>query len=255
MSSPLPDAGSLLLAEHLNGVLDACHYRGVAVELAGKRSLAPGCSVLLQFGDRLATLNDGGLCLTIRCGLQINGAVEHTVGATYWQVQMPPRRLVGPDRLSIAIEGDLILAGDMAIADALARGRDTYRHLRVLIADARDTLGELRLDESGRDDATGPVLRVEARLLGDLVCGRSGLVAGKGSRVSARRRRVTDAACGFLLERALPDLARAVAGAIPQARDPRHAPTTVCPLSEPAATACGERQDDPSIVPDLELVQ
>ncbi len=150
----------------------------------------------------------------------------------------------------MALDADLILAKNVTIADTLARGRDVYRHLRLLIADARDTLGELRLDESGRADAAaGPALRIEARLLGDLISGRSGVVAGNGSRsrISVRYRRITNAACGWLLDEALPNLARAVAAVIPQARVARRA-RSARPLQDPSAAADGGL-NDPPIVP------
>src|SRR6202043_330930 len=128
---------SFLTAEHVNGVLDVCGYRGVAVRLGGGRLLAPGCAVALQFGDEV-TVDDGGeLRLRIRCSLRINGAADHAVRATYWQIHRSLQRPSGPDRLGLALEADLILADGIAIADSMAYGGAADRHLRPRHAGAR----------------------------------------------------------------------------------------------------------------------
>src|ERR1700676_3090896 len=113
---------SFLTAEHVNGVLDVCGYRGVAVRLGGGRLLAPGCAVALQFGGEVA-VDDGR-----ELRLLITGAADHAVRATYWQIHRSLQRPSGPDRLGLALEADLILADGIAIADVLAYGGAAYRH-------------------------------------------------------------------------------------------------------------------------------
>ena len=217
MSMTLPAAASELSAEHfVSEVLEVCGCGNVVVRIAGTRPLAPGCAVSLQFGDQTAAIADGGICLTIRGGIKINGAADYTVGATCWQVRMPAQRLAGSDQVSVALEADLILANGITIADGLARGREAYRQLRRLIADARETLAELDLKRTASGDAAEPALRIEARLFGDLICGRCGLVAGRRRSISGRHRRIMNATCDWLADQALPDLARAVRAVIRQ---------------------------------------
>src|ERR1700676_3231885 len=108
---------SFLTAEHVNGVLDVCGYRGVAVRLGRGRLLAPGCAVALQFGDEVAVDDGGELRLRIRCSLRIDGRANHRGGATVWEVPRSLQRPSGPDRLGLALEADLILADGIAIAD------------------------------------------------------------------------------------------------------------------------------------------
>jgi hypothetical protein len=253
---------SFLTAEHVNGVLDVCGYRGVAVRLGGGRLLAPGCAVALQFGDEV-TVDDGGeLRLRIRCSLRINGAADHAVRATYWQIHQSLQRPSGPDRLGLALEADLILADGIAIADVLAYGGAAYRHLRLLIADGRDTLErDLRIDRLARDDAAGPALHIEARLFGDLISGRSGLVLSSRSATSEQHRRITSAACDWLMDEALPDLARAVRAIIQNRSGSSRRLQAACamapPLSEnPAPLAApGGNIDISPILPNLELAR
>jgi hypothetical protein len=262
MSTTLPAAAPELGAEHfVSEVLEACGCGSVAVRVAGTRMLAPGCAVSLQFGDEVAEVADGGICLTIRGGIKINGAADYTVGATRWQVRMPERRLAASDQLSVTLEADLILANDVTIAEGLARGREAYRELRLLIADARDTLAELNLERAASDAAPGPALRLEARLFGDLICGRSGLVAGRTSAISARHRRIMNAACDWLAQQALPDLARAVRAVIRQV-GPSPVGAARADLARDKAQPHRRPQDcesggagDPSIVPALEPIR
>src|SRR3984893_11941081 len=122
---------SFLTAEHVNGVLDVCGYRGVAVRLGGGRLLAPASAVELQFGDEVAVDDGGELRLRIRCSLRINGAADHAVRATYWQIHRSLQRPSGPDRLGLALEADLSLAAGIANADGLSHvGR--AQELRLL---------------------------------------------------------------------------------------------------------------------------
>jgi hypothetical protein len=78
-------------------------------------------------------------------------------------------------------------------------------------------LYDLRIDDKGSGEADSPVMRIEAKFLGDLAVGRSGLVASTETctashRVSttARHLRMLRTACDCLRDEVLPDLARAV---------------------------------------------
>jgi hypothetical protein len=213
---PLPSV------DRLHAVLEACSFRCATALLAGTHSLASGLTLALQFGDRIAVGAGGARRLTIRCSVQINGGDRRARGVSYWQI----RRLLRPDPgegLGIAIEADLILGGETGLADILAHGGDVYRHLRRLIADARDTLHDLRIDDRPRRGIDGPVLRIEARFLGGLAAGRSGLVvcpepvASSSVGITSAHLRMSRAACDCLSYEVLPDLARAIRAMILQA--------------------------------------
>ena len=216
----------------MRAVLEVCGYRSTAVMLAGRHSLSPGCTLSLQFGDHIAVGVGGAKRLTIRCSVQINGSDDRVGGVTYWQIHKLFRPPVGPERIGIAIEADLILGRGIRLADVPARGGEAYRHLRMLIADARATLRDLRIDERAHREGDGPVVRIEAKFLGGLAAGRSGLVASAeprtsshgarthGARTTTRHLRMTEAACDCLSDDILPDLARAVRGMILQVISP-----------------------------------
>lgn len=206
-----------LTVDRVRAVLEACDYRSAAVLVAGVHSLAPGCIVSLQFGDQIATGAGGAKCLTIRCSIQISGRDARVRGVTYWQIRGSFQPSGGSGGLRIAVEADLILGSGIRLADVLANGGEAYRHLHSLIADAHATLYDLRIDDTGSREADSPVMRIEAKFVGDLAVGRSGLVASiephtASHRVSttARHLRMLRTACDCLRDDVLPDLASAV---------------------------------------------
>ncbi len=232
----------ILTGERLRAGLEACGYRCDTAMLPGSRSLSPGCTMSLQFGDRIATDADGVTCLTVRCSIQINGGSEHVNGVTRWQVRKLVHAPGRAEKLCFAIEADLILGRDIGLADILANGGDVYRHLHMLIGDASATLRDRSAENRRRGEAgalvSAPVVRIEAKFFGDLAAGRSGLVAGgAGDRshsadVAGRHLQITRAACDWLKDDILPDLASAIRRMVLQAqttiryRSPANAGTT-----------------------------
>jgi hypothetical protein len=206
----------LLTVDRVRALLETCGYHSTAISLPGPHSLSPGCTLSLQFGDQIAMGAGGATRLTIRCSLQINGADDRGYDVTYWQIGKSFRPSAGRDGFDIAIEADLILGGGERLADVLAHGAQAYRHLRLLIADARATLLDLLIDERSGRKCDRPIMRIEARFLGDLAAGHSGLVVSTEPRISHRAStrtdhlRMTQAACDCLNDDILPDLARAV---------------------------------------------
>jgi hypothetical protein len=226
-SPPLSHSEPLLTIDRVHAVLDACDYRSAAVPVAGAHSLAPGCIVSLQFGDEIATGAGGVKCLTIRCSIQIGGHDIRVRGVTCWQIRGLFQPSGGSGGLRIAVEADLILGSGIRLADVLANGGEAYRHLHSLIADAHATLYDLRIDDSGSREADSPVMRLEAKFLGNVAVGRSGLVASAGPRTAshrasttARHLRMLRTACDCLRDDVLPDLARAVRSVLLSAYSP-----------------------------------
>jgi hypothetical protein len=211
----------VLTIDRVRAVLDACGYQSAAVLLAGTHSLSPGCTVALQFGDQIAMSGSGAKRLTIRCSLQVNGSDDRVSGVTYWQIRKSFRPVIGADGFSLAIEADMILGSGKRLANIMAHGGDAYRHLRMLIADARATLQDLQIDDRPGWKPDGAVLRVEAKFVGDLATGRSGLVSpfkpdGSLGTTTCHLRMIR-AACDCLNDDILPDLSRAVRSMMLQA--------------------------------------
>lgn len=219
-SAPL-QSDDRLSAERLRAGLEACGYHCTTALLSGTHSLAPGCTVSLQFGDRIARDAGGETCLTVRCSIRINGSDERVRGMTRWQIRKQVPAPGGIPQLSFAIEADLITGGNVGLADVLAHGGDAYRHLHMLIADASLSLHGLSIDDMHGNDAGDAVLaavkRIEARFFGDIAAGRSGLVAADHAgdfthpaNVASRHLRMTRVACDWLKDDVLPDLASAI---------------------------------------------
>jgi hypothetical protein len=235
-----------LTDDQIRAVLAAGGYRSVATSVRGIRSFPAGCAVALQFGDKVTVGQSGRPTQTIQCSLRINGEDDRTDDVTRWRIERWCPRSAGSDAFNLAIEADLILGRNISLVDVAAHGGGAYRHLRVLIADARDSLSELAVDRQ-QADITGPAMRIEARQLRDLVAGRSGFVAPHRARVSSQYLRMTYAACDWLADEVLPDLARAVRALIVQANLPR-------PSDLQGETVSRQRFDDIHVVDNVSLM-
>jgi hypothetical protein len=224
---------------------------------AGVHPLSRGGAVSLQFGEPIVVGPTGVERLTIRCNLRVNGDDDRVTGTTCWRIHKSFDRPIAAERLDIAIDADLFLGNGIALGDVLSHGRNVYRHLRLLLADARDTLLDLPVAHTCPNESAASVLLVEAKFLGDLGIGRSGLVASQKSVLSASRLRMTAAACDWLKDAMLPDLARAIRAmmkAIPSSGCPVQADPIIemdpWPHDHPIGAA-----GNPSIIPALEPVQ
>ncbi len=228
-----------LTADHVSAVLDACGYSSNPGLLCSTAHLAAGCRVLVQFGDLIATNADGVTCLTVRCSIVINGGEDSASGVRSWQIRKVLPAPIGPIRLSIAIEADLLLGSGVLIEELLPHSDAIYQHLRLLITDMRATLHELPVHDEAGHDIDPPVLRIEASFLGDLAAGRSGIASSRAAgarersaaiaRVTHRHRHITTAACDCLLNGVLPELAQIIPGTDPH-------PSPHCAAPQPTAT-------------------
>jgi hypothetical protein len=225
---------------------------------AGVHPLSRGGAVSLQFGEQIVVAPTGVAHLTIRCSLRVNGEDDRRAGATCWRIHKSFHRPIASERLDIAIDADLILGNGIALGDVLSHGRNVYRHLRPLIADARETLRDLHADDALFNGSASPALLIEAKFLGDLAIGRSGLVASGKSDLSAHYVRMTAAACDWLKDVMLPDLARVLRTMVRQVGPSLHPGlqadviTESHPRHHDRPTSVG---GEPSIVPALEPVQ
>jgi hypothetical protein len=252
-------AGPLANIPYLRSARDGLAFDSRSGNRAARiYALSRGCAVSLQFGDQIVVDASGTTRLTIRSSLRVNGEDERAAGVMRWQIRKSFYRQVGSEQLEFAIEADVILGNGIALADVLAHGGNVYRHLRLLTTDARNTLRDLHIADGTPNGAASPVLLIEAKFLGDLATGRSGLVASGKSDPSGCHLRMTAAACDWLKDDILPDLARAVRTMILQRSSslPLRSQADVttesrpCPNDRPISFAV-----TPPIVPALEPVQ
>ncbi len=256
-----------LTSGQLRTVLEARGYHCMAASLSGVRSMLPGTSVVLQFGDLIAVNGRGAHCLTIRCSVQINGCCEMVSGVTRWQIHKAFPLTAEREASRVKIDADVIVAGGIPVADALADGDGICRHLQALTADAAETFQELlAADGTARTESAFPLMRIEARVFGELAAGRSGLLRQAKSSLGhgmPQHLQIMHAASDRLKSVVLPELADIVRGMALQGRGALHdtaatpergissrslppaARTVVQPIGEPAATLVPERDLSP----------
>ena len=221
VSSSTAPVGSecVVTTDDLRRLLAACGYDSTVVDGA-KLAVPAGCSIALQFGEDIALGDDETARAAVRCKLAIGANHQHAGGASRWHIHKLIALSGDTDRFCVAIEAELLLGAGLTFGDTLLQGSKIFDHLRLLLADARETLHSL--PRSRRDDAQidGPTLRVEARFVGELAAGRTGLVragTGPGSRpglaprqISAVNQRLLSAACTCVADQLIPDLSRAL---------------------------------------------
>ena len=207
-----------LSVDRLRALLDAGGYESAIVVAHGQHDLPVGCNVALEFGDRITRDVDGTTHMPITCSLVLNGSERRVAGVTRWRIGKTLSMTLDQDRLLLTIDAELLLGSTIELDDVLLRGGEVLRHLRLLLADARATLGNLPVDDR-RGDEFPPRLRIDARFAANLAVGRSGLVRRRSfdgdrppipGRITMHRARGAMAACDGLADHVLPDLARAM---------------------------------------------
>jgi hypothetical protein len=252
--------GASPIIDHLREMLEQAGFcvEEVTENLAAFLPPSRDCAVSLQIGDRISVADDGTTRLTIRSALLVGAGDDPMARMTGWRISKLFQRRAASEQFEFELDADLILASGNSLARFLSRGPDIDRHLKSLISDARATLCDRVAANAYTNEPAHPVLRIEAKFRGDLAVGRSGLIASRDARPSARHLRIMTAACDWLNDTMLPDLARAVRIAMRQAvpslavLDLADAPAELIDGFEvrPDRLAC-----DPSIVPHLEPVR
>jgi len=209
----------LLTDDHVRVVLDAGGYRSASTSLRGGRLMPPGSAVMLQFGDQVTLDKTGRPHMTVQCSVRISSEDDRTDRVTKWRIGKACVRSSEPDGFALAIEADVLLGSQVPLADIALFGGDTYRYVRSLVADVKDTLRELHIDRR-QSVPSGPAVRIEVRQFRDLIAGRSGLLKPHRQHVSAQYLSLTRAACDWLVDAVLPDLGRGVRGALARANLP-----------------------------------
>jgi hypothetical protein len=202
----------VLTTDDLRRLLADCGYDSTVVDGA-KLAVPAGCSIDLQFGEDIA-LGDGETArAAVRCKLAIGANHQRAGRASRWHIHKLVALSGDVDRFCVAIEAELLLGEGLVFGGTLARETKAFDHLQLLLADARETLQAV--PRIRRDDAQidRPVLRIEARFVGELAAGRSGLVrSGPGGsaprQISAVSQQLLSAACTCVADQLIPDLTR-----------------------------------------------
>jgi hypothetical protein len=183
-------------------------------------SLAPVCALALHFGDRLMTSPDGMPELLIRAGLEVGITTSApSPKVTHWTLRKSDLRFARGERIRLTLEIDLFLTDDTTLENLRVEVKPATANLDRLVKDARTLLSTLVTDKTS-EGPRGPVLRLEARFIGDLFAGRCGLISAGRAPMSLRHQAASLAGCDWLKETILPDLTLSLRGQSAAAKPP-----------------------------------
>ncbi|MEJ0052088.1 MAG: hypothetical protein WDN02_12920 [Methylovirgula sp.] len=212
---PMHLPNSLSPAASPAAILAARGYQ-VSAE-ASSLALAPVCALALHFGDQLTRSAEGMPELTIRAGLDAGaGATPSSPATMHWTLRKSDLRFARGERIRLRLEIDLFLSNDTNLDNLHLELRPAAANLARLVGDARTLLNGLVTDKTS-EGHRGPVLRLEARFVGDLFTGRCGLISAGRAPMSFRHQAASLAGCDWLKQTILPELAASLRGQPPQA--------------------------------------
>ncbi len=181
---------------------------------ASSLALAPVCALALHFGDQLTRSAEGMPELTIRAGLDAGATTSSST--MHWTLRKSDLRFARGERIRLRLEIDLFLSNHTNLDNLHLELRPAAANLNRLVGDARTLLSGLVIDKTN-EGHRGPVLRLEARFVGDLFTGRCGLISAGRAPMSFRHQAASLAGCDWLKQTVLPELAASLRGQPPQA--------------------------------------
>jgi hypothetical protein len=199
----------------LDAIQAALAARGYTSEiLSAFRSiqLPAGSTMTFQFGDEIVADPKGRPKVNLQTVCQVNaddvpsaGVVSLGIEKSHQFCDDRPFLLALKLKLQLGIDADFHLPRELERGGSAIQRVETYVFLQSLLSDACETIKSFSIDPA--DDApSGPAMRIEARLLGDIALGRSGVVRSIGQAASADYVRFAAAACEWLRNRVLPEL-------------------------------------------------
>ncbi len=111
--------------------------------------------------------------------------------------------------LGLALRDNLRVPDDLQQAEASIHSAWTYRYLLDLVEDMREALRGVAVSSACKG-WSGPALRLEARVVGDLTMGRTGVVRPCSQASSHDYKRLALSACDSLTRRVLPELRQVI---------------------------------------------
>lgn len=200
----------LLRAQHLSAVMQARGYDVAPAPLAGDRPSAD-ISLTAQIGHRVTVADGETPVIAIDCVLCVN-ASDLPDQASCWKAVKVFSSSSDPQRVDLAFRIAVTVIGEATPEFVRDQVRRNFGQLWVLIADARDALGELPfVRERGlASNQVGPVAVIEASIIADLLIGRSGVRKSACPSFLASEVAPCALACDRLADVILPDLLHAI---------------------------------------------
>ena len=196
----------------IQAALAARGYKSGIMSAFRSVQLPAGSSLAIQFGDDVAVERNGipkvvlsGTCLINADDGPSSGVISLAVEKTHQLREKKSFGLALKLKLHVGIEADFHVPSELERGRSAIQRAESYVHLQSLVADAFETVRSLRIDPLDKA-LCGPAMRVEARLLGDIALGRTGIMRPCNAAVSSDYVRHTSAACEWLRHRVLPEL-------------------------------------------------
>ena len=199
-------------------VLAARGYRLTA--RSGAYVPTPLCTLAVHFGDRLTQSATGEPELLIRAGLEVRTAKPALSTGVRWTLRKSELRFTRAEQIRLTIEIEIFLPEATSGEDLRREINPLYTNLGGLLQDARKALLGVDVDEAPKG-GPGPILRLEARFIGDLFAGRSGFISSGRNLINVRHRSACIAACDWLRHSIVPDFILSLRGNGPLASAPR----------------------------------
>jgi len=192
--------------------LAALGYKERLVPVFWSLGLPAGSKLAVQFAESVVTSTKGRSKLVLDGTFQINADDGPSAGLVHMEVEKVhrlrgerPIDLVLKLKLLIGIEIDLHVPSELEFGRSAIHRAESYNYLQSLAADALQTAINLQVDPL-ENTLCGPAIRIEARLLGELALGRTGVVRSSKQTASRDFASCTTAACEWLQHRVLPEL-------------------------------------------------
>jgi hypothetical protein len=167
------------------------------------RPTSPGWRLVVHFDDRLTVAPDGRAQLAVRVAAEIGAPECADSKAMHLTLQKTALRQASHEWIWLGLEIDVIAPHGMN-ADRLRAHPRLFGRLRSLLEDVLTMLDALPDSNAA---PPGPKLRLEARLLGDLLVCRNGFVSGKGEDTHTHSRAAARSACTWMAYILLPEFA------------------------------------------------
>ncbi len=198
--------------ETIRRALAARGYRSEVASIWRRGELRPGSALAIQFGEATAAGSNGHSRLFIDGIVQINADEQASQGLVHLVIEKADQVIT--DRslelslkidLHLAIDANCRLPNELRLGVSAIQSGYAYRHLVGLLADANETIRSLPLGQQRRSGGS-PAASIEARMVGDLAIGRTGLAQSSLQTFSQNYRDSVLSACNWLQQRALPEL-------------------------------------------------
>jgi hypothetical protein len=189
-------------------VMRAHGYRVASASAVTMVSRVEDIFLAMQIGNEVTGRGGDTLTLPMVCMLRLKG--EGSVSNRYrWKIGKDFSSTLAGHRICLSLYAEVMVVGSISSSLLQQHIHYSYSYLRMLVADARQTLIELGRAKKKADPGgnPGPAVHMELVGIGDLIATRSGLLKGSRGGFTAEDITLRIRACDVLECDVLPDIA------------------------------------------------